>query len=224
MTAERRLKASVSFAASSYSGRGADPAVADPLWHSRLRPCIMQSTIRDPPFGYARDGGHMTSARPVLDQINIVVADMDASVAFYRHLGLEFPDVDAEWRDWEPHHRSVSTPDGVRLDFDSIAFARQWDEGWPGGPEMNPGSDTMERGRPRPLHGSGVVIGFRLDSREDVDALYEEMRAAGYRAQQPPYDAFWGARYAIIEDPDGNPVGLMSEVDPERRIPPRLPA
>ena len=23
---------------------------------------------------------------------------------------------------------------------------------------------------------------------------------------QPPFDAFWGARYAIVEDPDGNPV------------------
>jgi Glyoxalase/Bleomycin resistance protein/Dioxygenase superfamily len=41
--------------------------------------------------------------------------------------------------------------------------------------------------------------------------------AAGYRGQQPPYDAFWGARYAVIEDPDGNAVGIMSPVDPDRR-------
>jgi uncharacterized glyoxalase superfamily protein PhnB len=29
-------------------------------------------------------------------------------------------------------------------------------------------------------------------------------------------DTFWGARYAVIEDPDGNHVGLMSPIDPER--------
>ena len=32
-----------------------------------------------------------------------------------------------------------------------------------------------------------------------------------------PSDAFQGARYAIVEDPDGNPVGLMSPIDAELR-------
>jgi hypothetical protein len=44
--------------------------------------------------------------------------------------------------------------------------------------------------------------------------------AAGYVGQQPPYDAFWGARYAIVEDPDGNPGGRMSPLDPARRSAP----
>ena len=155
----------------------------------------------------------MTDVRPVLDQLNIVVADMGATVAFYRRLGLEIAEVDAEWQAWAPHHRSASTPDGVRIDFDSVAFARQWDAGWTGNP-------ALERGRQASAR---IVIGFRVESREAVDALYGEMTAAGYRGQQPPYDAFWGARYAIIEDPDGNPVGLMSDVDPERRSAPTLP-
>ena len=38
-------------------------------------------------------------------------------------------------------------------------------------------------------------------------------------SQQEPYDAFWGARYAIVEDPDGNAVGLMSPIDPDRQRP-----
>ncbi|MDA1073969.1 MAG: hypothetical protein O3A63_04305 [Proteobacteria bacterium] len=25
---------------------------------------------------------------------------------------------------------------------------------------------------------------------------------------KPPYDTFWGSRYAIINDPDGNNVGV----------------
>jgi hypothetical protein len=38
---------------------------------------------------------------------------------------------------------------------------------------------------------------------------------------QPPYDAFWGARYAIVEDPDGIAVGLMSPISPDfKSVPP----
>ncbi len=168
----------------------------------------------------------MVRPRPVLDQINIVVADMEATVAFYRRLGLEIAEVDAEWRAWAPHHRSASTADGTRIDFDSVSFARQWDEGWPADDGRGRETGAMERERTRPPRrgGAGVVIGFRLESREAVDAVYAEMTGAGYRGQQSPYDAFWGARYAIIEDPDGNPVGLMSEVNPERRSAPVLPA
>jgi len=31
------------------------------------------------------------------------------------------------------------------------------------------------------------------------------------------YDAFRGARYAIVEDPDGNSFGLMSPIDAARK-------
>jgi catechol 2,3-dioxygenase-like lactoylglutathione lyase family enzyme len=65
-----------------------------------------------------------------------------------------------------------------------------------------------------------LVIGFEVGSRERVDAIYAEMTAAGYRGLQPPYDALWGARHAVIEDPDGIAVGLMSPVSPEYRSAP----
>jgi catechol 2,3-dioxygenase-like lactoylglutathione lyase family enzyme len=144
----------------------------------------------------------MTDERPVLDQLNLVVNDMEASVAFYRRLGLEVADVAPAWaRD----HREVGTPGGLDLDLDSRAFARTWD----GGRSESSGS---------------VVVGFRLASREAVDRVYAELTEAGYRGSQSPYDAFWGARYAIVEDPDGNPVGLMSPADPERRAAPPAPS
>ena len=46
------------------------------------------------------------------------------------------------------------------------------------------------------------------------------MTAAGHRGLQAPFDAFWGARYAIVEDPDGIAVGLMSPISAEHRSPP----
>jgi uncharacterized glyoxalase superfamily protein PhnB len=62
-----------------------------------------------------------------------------------------------------------------------------------------------------------VVIGFALPSREAVDERYAALVAAGHHGRQAPFDAFWGARYAIVADPDGNDVGLMSPIDESRR-------
>lgn len=130
---------------------------------------------------------------PIPDQFNLVVSNMEASVAFYRRLGLDIADTTPEW---QHHHRSARLPSGMDLDLDSTEFARYWDRGWSGG--MG-------------------VLGFRVERREQVDEIYTDLVGAGYRGQQAPYDAFFGARYAVVEDPDGNGVGIMSPIDPERR-------
>jgi uncharacterized glyoxalase superfamily protein PhnB len=96
------------------------------------------------------------------------------------------------------------TREGLDLDFDSQTFAHRWNEGWPAGAH-------------------GAVLGFKVAERSTVDELFERLTSAGYAAQQPPYDAFWGARYAIVADPDGNSVGIMSASDPARRGEPTPP-
>jgi len=139
----------------------------------------------------------MSGAR--FNQINLVVRNMHESLAFYRRLGLDIPE---PWvSGGHGHHVKATTGHEVDLEFDSHQLARAYNEGF-----------AAERGR--------VVIGLSLESREAVDALYDEMRSHGHQALQPPFDAFWGARYALIEDPDGNPVGLMSPIDPGRKSPP----
>ncbi|CAB4243799.1 Glyoxalase/Bleomycin resistance protein/Dioxygenase superfamily protein [Methylacidimicrobium sp. AP8] len=137
---------------------------------------------------------------PLLSQINLIVREMDASIAFYRRLGLDIRRASAP--DWAPHHAEAVLPGGVRLEIDTVAGARRW----------NPG------GRPTP--GGGNLLFFRVRSRRAVDDLFASLTGAGYRAQKEPEDGFWGARYAILEDPDGNPVGIMSPVDPALRRPP----
>ena len=136
---------------------------------------------------------------PVFDQLNLVVGDMEASAAFYRLLGVGFDDVPAEWA---PHHRSVTQSADIDVDIDSSAFAAVWGGG-----------------------DHGVVLGFRLADRDTVDETFARLVAAGHLGRRAPYDAFWGARYALVEDPDGNVVGLMSPSDPGRRTsPPEPPA
>jgi predicted lactoylglutathione lyase len=144
----------------------------------------------------------MTRQRPVLDQINIVVDHMNAAVDFYTRLGVEVGPAPDEWAG---HHRSCDAGAQIGVDLDSSTFAGTWNEGL--------SADA------------GVMIGFRVGERSDVDDLHSELTEAGYRSQQSPYDTFWGARYAIVEDPSGNAVGLMSQPDPAKRtMPPAVPA
>ena len=130
---------------------------------------------------------------PVLNLVTVIVSDMEASVAFYQRLGVTIPDGDPAWAHM---HRTASLPGGAQLDLDSVEFAPKWNKDWPG-----PGAGS-------------TVIGFGVDSREKVDTIHTDMTSAGYVSQQPPFDAFWGARYAVLADPDGNPVGIMSPMDP----------
>jgi len=150
----------------------------------------------------------MSPVRPrvVLSQLNLVASDMPATVAFYRLLGLEIPDSSVQAAGG--HHVEVPSP-GVELglDLDSPTLARAYNEGF----ERAGGS------------GGGVVIGFSVATRADVDAIYAALTGAGHPGLQEPYDTFWGARYAIVADPDANHVGVMSPIDETKRsTPPAL--
>ena len=141
---------------------------------------------------------------PDLDQIDLVVRDMEKTIAFYRALGVEIPE-SAIWRTASgAHHVDITMPGGLILHFDSAALAKHYDRGW------------------REPMGSGTrnVFTFKLATPEDVDGIHGRLTSLGHPSAQPPYDTFWGSRYAIVEDPDGNHVGLMTKSDPARRGPP----
>ena len=132
-----------------------------------------------------------------LDQIDLVSADPEASLEFYRRLGVEIPD-EAVWRTGTGvHHIDVTLPSGVILHIDSVTLADHYDAGWRGQQPAGP----------------SIILNFKVDDRSQVDELHDRMMEHGYASAQQPYDAFWGARYAIIVDPDGNHVGIMSPSD-----------
>ena len=142
--------------------------------------------------------------KPILKQVDLVARDMDASIAFYRALGVEIPD-SAIWRTPSGvHHVDVAMPGGLTFHLDSAALAKAYNRGW------------------REPSGAGTrsVVTFSVSSRDEVDRIHDELTGLGHRSSQPPYDTFWGARYAIVEDPDGNHVGIMSPSDPARRTGP----
>ncbi|MBX6751630.1 MAG: VOC family protein [Micromonosporaceae bacterium] len=127
---------------------------------------------------------------PTLDAFGLVVADMAASLAFYRRLGLPIPD-DAD----SAPHVEVTLPGGLRLLFDTVDTVRSFDPGW------QPATG-----------GARMSFAFACATPAEVDTVHAELVAAGYRSHLAPFDAFWGQRYATVLDPDGNPVELFASL------------
>jgi uncharacterized protein len=51
----------------------------------------------------------------------------------------------------------------------------------------------------------GVTLAHNLGSREEVDAVTEEARAAGATIGREPAETFWGGYSSVFIDPDGHP-------------------
>ena len=138
---------------------------------------------------------------PVFNQLNLVVRDMEATLRFYRAAGLSIPEASV-WRTASgAHHAQAKMPNGIELEFDSVQLARAYNSGW-----REPTADS-----------SRCVLSLRVDARDAVDATCKRLADLGYVVSQPPFDAFWGSRYAIVLDPDGHGVGFMSAADPTKR-------
>ena len=124
-----------------------------------------------------------------LQTIGIVVADMAKSLAFYRTLGLPIP---AGQED--EGNVDCDLPNGLTLGFITQALASQADPNFvtPVGQSMN--------------------LQFMVDSPTEVDEVYNNLVAAGYKSYAEPWDAFWGQRFARIADPDGRIVNVYAHL------------
>ncbi len=141
------------------------------------------------------------SAAPRFGSVNLVVADVAAATRFLEALGVSLVPVPTGWAEWADHHRTVAeVATDLDADIDSRAFAHWWG-----------GIDD---------HASGVVVNLRVDARDDVDRLHARALELGAAELRAPHDAFWGARYSVVQAPGPLAVGLMSERDPDRNVPP----
>jgi len=123
--------------------------------------------------------------------LELVVADMALTLAFYRRLGLDIPPE----ADDQPHVE-IELGGGLRLAWDTEDTIRSFDPGW------------------RAVTGTGhrVALAFACDSPAEVDQAWTELTSAGYEGHLEPWDAFWGMRYAVVRDPDGTPVDLFARL------------
>ena len=59
--------------------------------------------------------------------------------------------------------------------------------------------------------GHRMTLAFRCVTPAEVDALHESVVRNGYRSYKAPWDAFWGQRYAVVIDPDGNLIDFFAD-------------
>jgi catechol 2,3-dioxygenase-like lactoylglutathione lyase family enzyme len=123
---------------------------------------------------------------PQLNAIGIVASDMAQSIRFYRLLGVDVPETPEEG------HVDTFLPNGVRFMLDT--------------------EETMTSFRPEWTRATGnqISIAFECASAAEVDEIYGRLVAAGFHGEKEPWDAFWGQRYAQVQDPDGVGVDLYA--------------
>lgn len=129
---------------------------------------------------------------PHFDLIGLIVTDMGRTLEFYRRLGLPVP----AGAEHEPHVE-ITLDNGLRLAWDTVDTIRGFDPGY-----------TPPSGGPR------AALAFRCADPAEVDRWYADLTAAGHHGHLPPFDAFWGQRYAVVHDPDGTPVDLFAPLTP----------
>lgn len=132
-----------------------------------------------------------------LKKVNIVAEHYEETLAFYRLLGLNIPEVLAKHENTK-HAPALNADTSFAIDNGDLANI--YNAGW-------------RKGKSR----KSVLLTAQVSSRNDVDQTFNSLIAAGHGAVQIPYDAFWGARYAIVSDPEGNWVGIESPMDETKR-------
>ena len=122
-----------------------------------------------------------------LSMVVLEVADLAASVLFYRRLGLDIPEPSPE----RPvvAHRMGS---GVTLLL-TKGFASRYDQTW----------------KP-PAGGYSQLLEFYVGDDAVVDSTWNELVAAGYPGRMSPAQTF-GPYAAMVDDPDGNVILLTSD-------------
>ncbi|TAK14576.1 MAG: glyoxalase [Anaerolineae bacterium] len=122
-----------------------------------------------------------------IDAVAVSSSDFTRTLALYRALGFEFPAYSEE----EQHIEAVTPQGSARLMIDSKSLMTE-----------------LIGEAPRPGNHSAFAI--RYDSPAEVDAAAERVKAAGFTLATEPWDAFWGQRYAVAQDPDGYRVDLYA--------------
>ena len=119
-----------------------------------------------------------------IDNIGVCAVDLQRSAAFYERLGF---------REVYRNDRGIAMAAGSAQLF---LFACRRKDAPPVGRELG-------------LFGNPPGIDHISFAVEDVDGLYDALKAAGVGFDGRPEDQSWGARMVGLKDPDGNNLYLL---------------
>jgi len=120
--------------------------------------------------------------------VNLYTRDIDAGIRFYRDL-LGFRETFRTPKAGTPTHVEMKLG-GFVLGLGTVAAAKRVH-----GVEASPGSPAM-----------ALVVWT-----DDVDRAFERLKAVGVPVVQPPHDTGNNNRNALLRDPDGNLVEIVSK-------------
>jgi catechol 2,3-dioxygenase-like lactoylglutathione lyase family enzyme len=122
-----------------------------------------------------------------LNAIGVTASDLQKTVDFYKLLGFQFP----EFKPDEQHLEPLPTEGSARLMIDALELTK-----------------SLIGEDPKPSNHSAFALEY--DSAVEVNEVAAKVKEAGFKVDKEPWDAFWGQRYAVIEDPDGYKVDLYA--------------
>ena len=133
-------------------------------------------------------GAHYISAMYLTAMVNLYTHDIEAGLHFYRDL-LGFTETFRAPAEGTAEHVELRLGE-FTLGLGTVQAAKRVH-----GVEATPGSPAM-----------AVVVWT-----DDVDDAYERLAAAGVPTLRPPHDTGNGNRNALLRDPDGNLVEIVSK-------------
>ena len=122
-----------------------------------------------------------------IDAVEVTSTHLQKTAEFYELLGFRFPAFKAD----EDHLEPINPQGSARLMIDSQSMVK-----------------NLLGADPQPSNHSSFALYY--DTPAEVDRVTAEVKKAGFTVVTEPWDAFWGQRYAIVQDPDGYKVDLFS--------------
>ena len=122
-----------------------------------------------------------------IDALGVTSTNLKTSVKFYSLLGFDFSSFEEDEDHIEPQHKNGE----VRLMIDKSELI-----------------ESIIGSKPTPPNHSTFAILCTTPS--EVDSVCKKIKEEGFTVVKEPWDAFWGQRYAIVQDPDGYKVDLFA--------------
>lgn len=122
-----------------------------------------------------------------LNALGIISKNIPESIRFYTLLGLQFDACENT-----AQHVEATAKNGMRVMLDSEELMLSIKPHW------------------KKPESASISLAFQCETPAEVDKIFESVQKAGFKSEKEPWDAFWGQRYAIVLDPDGNPIDLFA--------------
>lgn len=122
-----------------------------------------------------------------IDAISVTSTNLKTTVRFYSLLGFVFSPLEGNEDHIEPQRREGE----VRLMIDTTKL-----------------TESLCGSKPVPSNHSTFAI--LCNNPAEVDAICTQIKEAGFSITKEPWDAFWGQRYASVQDPDGYKIDLFA--------------